>query len=145
MSGMEKGDLPGWAHPLWEAIGSPDIDPFRSRLDGDLIERRPGLRRDDLVEIYLDARSLPEGENNIRRGRLVEISKTSLELLDEEGMQRFIARDALVEIILIAHLRPAYLDDDDLIAFEHKDMKRRKKRLEKAETDNMDDEQHIWG
>ena len=41
--------------------------------------------------------------------------KTSLEVLDEDGVQRFIARDTIVQIVLIAHTRPAYIDDKELL------------------------------
>ena len=50
-------DLPEWAKSMWEELGSPDLDELKSVHSGDLMERRHGLRKDDLVEIQMDARN----------------------------------------------------------------------------------------
>lgn len=52
----------------------------------------------------------------------------------------------LVQINLIAHTRPAYIDDDELLAFERKDHKRRSSIHEDVErkADGKDDS-HLWG
>ena len=68
MAGIE---LPDWAQIMWEDLGSPDLDGIDSIISGDLMERRHGLRRDDLVEIQLDARAMSEGEDLWLRGRLL--------------------------------------------------------------------------
>ena len=47
--------LPKWAVPIWEKMGSPSIDDYESVHNGELLERRHGLRKDDLVEVLLDA------------------------------------------------------------------------------------------
>lgn len=129
---------------LWEAAGEPDLAKLEDVVDGDLIERRHGLRRDDLLEILLDPRAVPEGEEPMRRGRLLATHKTTIELLDAEGAVRYIARDAIVEMVVVSHLRPAYIDDEELHAFERDDGKRRSKLHEKAEKkdDRLD---HAWG
>ena len=55
--------LPDWATPLWKELGSPDLDAHLSVASGDLFDRRHGLRRDDIVEVLLDVRAIPEGDD----------------------------------------------------------------------------------
>ena len=50
-----KIELPKWASNLWKELGSPDLESIQGITQGDLLERRNGLRRDDLVEIQIDA------------------------------------------------------------------------------------------
>ena len=66
-------------------MGSPKLEDVADVIDGDLLKRRHGLRRDDLIEILMDARSLVEGHDPWIRGRLLSSGKTSLELLGEIG------------------------------------------------------------
>ena len=138
--------LPEWAIGLWNDLGSPSLEDLQGVLHGDLLERRNGLRRDDLVEILIDARALlPDAEPWVR-GRLISSGKTSLEILDGDGVQRFIARDTIVQIVLVAHMRPAYIDDKELLAFEREDMKRRSTLHEKVEKETAgNDDAHLWG
>ena len=111
-----------------------------------MLERRNGLRRDDLIEILIDARALIPDSDPWVRGRLISSGKTSLEILDGDGVQRFIARDTIVQIVLIAHTRPAYIDDKELLAFEREDMKRRSTLHEKVEKETTgNDDAHLWG
>ena len=139
-------ELPEWAIGLWNDLGSPSLEDLQGVLHGDLLERRNGLRRDDLVEILIDARALiPDAEPWVR-GRLISSGKTSLEILDGDGVQRFIARDTIVQIVLVAHMRPAYIDDKELLAFEREDMKRRSTLHEKVEKETAgNDDAHLWG
>ena len=65
---------------MWAEAGEPDLESLGSVLDGKLLGRRPGLRKDDLIEIHLDARSFPPDADTIRRGRLISTGKTSIEL-----------------------------------------------------------------
>jgi len=110
------------------------------------MDRRSGLRRDDIVEILLDARGLPEGDDPWIRGRLVSSHKSSLEIVDEEERFRAIARDAIVEVRLIAHTRPPYIEDEELLTFEREDIKRRSKLHEKVEKETKEnDDSHLWG
>ena len=142
----KKPDLPDWAVGLWNDLGSPSLNKLQGVHNGDLLERRNGLRRDDLIEVLIDARALLPDVNPWVRGRLISSGKTSLEILDEDGVQRFIARDTIVQIVLIAHTRPAYIDDKELLAFEREDMKRRStlhEKVEKETTGNND--AHLWG
>ena len=143
MAGIE---LPDWAQIMWEDLGSPDLDGIDSIISGDLMERRHGLRRDDLVEIQLDARAMSEGEDLWLRGRLLSSGKTSLEILSTDGGHIYLARDVIVRVKLIAHTRPAYIDDAELLEFEREDQKRRSKLHEKVEkkTKGIDDS-HLWG
>ena len=143
MAGIE---LPDWAQIMWEDLGSPDLDGIDSIISGDLMERRLGLRRDDLVEIQLDARAMSEGEDLWLRGRLLSSGKTSLEILSTDGEHIYLARDVIVRVKLIAHTRPAYIDDAELLEFEREDQKRRSKLHEKVEkkTKGIDDS-HLWG
>ena len=52
----DSPDLPEWALSIWESLGKPDVS--EDVLTGPLLDRRAGMRRDDLVEVLLDARSL---------------------------------------------------------------------------------------
>ena len=131
---------------MWEDLGSPKLETLGSIHTGDLLERRHGLRRDDLVEILLDARALgPDAQNSIK-GRLLSSGKTSIEVLTDEEKIEYIARDVIVKVTLIAHTRPAYIDDEQLLAFEREDQKRRSKLHEKVEKETKgDDDSHLWG
>ena len=141
-----KVELPEWAVGLWSDLGSPSLEELQGVHHGDLLRRRNGLRRDDLIEILIDARALlPDAEPWVR-GRLISSGKTSLEILDETGARRFVARDTVVQIVLIAHMRPAYIDDKELLAFEREDMKRRSTLHEKVEKETAgNDDAHLWG
>ena len=139
-------DLPDWARSMWEDLGSPELEDLKSVHTGDLMERRHGLRRDDLVEIQLDARSLIEGEETWVRGRLLSSGKSSIELLTSEGDHVYLARDVIVRVVLIAHTRPAYIDDKELLEFERADQKRRSNLHEKVEKKTKgNDDSHLWG
>ena len=47
---------------------------------------------------------------------------------------------------LIAHMRPAYIDDDELLQFEREDQKRRTKIHEDVEKKTKGgDDDHLWG
>ena len=139
-------DLPDWARSMWEELGSPDLSELQSVHTGDLMERRHGLRKDDLVEIQLDARAFREDEETWVRGRLLSSGKSSLEILTSEGEHAYIARDVIVKIVLVAHTRPAYIDDKDLLEFERADQKRRTNLHEKVEKKTKgNDDSHLWG
>ena len=141
-----KVDLPEWAHGLWKELGSPALEKIQSVHHGELLERRHGLRRDDIVEIQLDARSLREEDEHTLRGRLLSSGKSSIELHDENGIHQYIARDVIVKISLICHTRPAYIDDSELLTYERADMKRRNKLHETVEKKtNKSDDSHLWG
>ena len=98
------------------------------------------------AKTFIDARALLPDSDPWVRGRLISSGKTSLEILDGDGVQRFIARDTIVQIVLIAHTRPAYIDDKELLAFEREDMKRRSTLHEKVEKETTgNDDAHLWG
>ena len=138
--------LPDWAASMWEEMGSPDLDGIQSVYDGDLLDRRVGLRRDDFIEIHMDVQSFTKPEHAFIRGRLLSSGKSSLEILTEDGQCHFIARDVIVKMVLVAHTRPAYIDDKELLAFERADMKRRSKLHEKVEKETEgNDDSHLWG
>ena len=139
-------DLPDWAKSMWEELGSPEISELQSIHTGDLMERRHGLRKDDLVEIQLDARSLRDGDESWVRGRLLSSGKSSLEVLTTDGEHAYIAREVIVKIVLVAHTRPAYIDDKELLEFERADQKRRTNLHEKEEKKTKgNDDSHLWG
>ena len=139
-------DLPEWAKSMWEELGSPDLDELKSVHCGDLMERRHGLRKDDLVEIQMDARALREGEETWIRGRLLSSGKSSIELLTTNGDHIYLAREVIVKVVLIAHTRPAYIDDKELVEFERADQKRRSNLHEKVEKKTKgNDDSHLWG
>ena len=56
-----------------------------------------------------------------------------MEIMDENGVFRSIARDVIVEVRLIAHMRVPYLEDREMMTFEKEDMRRRSSMQEKAE------------
>ena len=146
MAKKGKVEVPDWAEKMLKQMGSPKIEDFVSVVKGDLLERRHGLRRDDIISIQLDSRSLRDDDEHILRGRLLSSGKTSIELLDENGIHQYIARDVIVKITLICHTRPAYIDDSELLTFERADMKRRNKLHETVEKKtNKSDDSHLWG
>ena len=139
-------DLPEWAQSMWEELGSPDITDLQSVHTGDLMERRHGLRKDDLVEIQLDARALKDGDETWVRGRLLSSGKSSIELLTTDDEHVYIAREVIVRVVLVAHTRPAYIDDKELLEFERADQKRRTNLHEKVEKKTKgNDDSHLWG
>ncbi len=150
MAGTRKGkridNLPGWARRIHEEYGSPDLSDLEDVFHGPLLERRSGLRKDDLIEILLDARALPEDTNPWVRGMLLGTSRNAVEILDERGSFRSIARDVIVEVRLVTHLRRPYIDDRELLTFEKEDFRRRSSMQEEAErsADGSDDS-HLWG
>jgi hypothetical protein len=138
--------LPDWALPIWEDMGSPNLSEVQAILHGDLLDRRNGLRKDDIVEILLDARAFTDGVDTRIRGVLLSTGKGSLEVLVDDGSRQFISRDVIVKITLIAHTRPAYIDDEELLSFEREDMKRRSKLHERVEKESTGDtDSHLWG
>ena len=70
-----KVDLPDWALGLWKELGSPALEKLQSVHHGDLLERRNGLRRDDLIKILIDARALLPDADPWVRGRLISSGK----------------------------------------------------------------------
>ncbi|MEE3029752.1 MAG: hypothetical protein VX331_00885, partial [Candidatus Thermoplasmatota archaeon] len=103
-------ELPQWAQKELGRMGIDDASAFQDELYGPIADRKSGLRRDDLVEILLDARSISGEIDPWIRGRLISSHKSSIEILDDEGRFRAIAREVVVEIRLIAHTRPLYID-----------------------------------
>jgi hypothetical protein len=139
-------ELPDWANELWQDLGSPELEGIDSVHTGDLLERRHGLRRDDLIKVMLDARALPKDEDAWLCGRLLSSGKSTIEILGCDGRHHYLARDVIVQVILVAHTRPAYIDDDELLSFERADQKRRTNLHEKAEKETSGTgDSHIWG
>ena len=96
-------ELPDWAQSMWEELGSPELEDVESVHTGDLMERRHGLRKDDLVEIQLDTRALRSDEDNWVKGRLLSSGKSSIELLTTDGRHVYLSREIIVRVVLIAH------------------------------------------
>ena len=146
MAKKKSVDLPDWAKSMWEDMGSPELEGLNPVYNGDLLERRQGLRRDDFVELHLNVQAFADPEDAHVRGRLISSGKSSLEILTDEGRCIFISREVIVKMELIAHTRPAYIDDKELLAFEREDMKRRSKLHEKVEKETKgNDDSHLWG
>ena len=112
---------------------------------GPLAGRTSGLRKDDLVEILIDSRALPEKSDPYIRGMLVGTSRNVIEIWDENGDFRSIARDIIVQLRLITHLRKPYIEDKELLTFEKEEIRRRSNLHEEAErqVDGRDDN-HVW-
>jgi hypothetical protein len=149
MAGGNPNDetvVPDWAIDLYKSYGSPDLSTHDDVYVGPLIGRKSGLRKDDIVEMVIDARAVREEQQNVIRGMLISTGRSSIDLLDEDGSFRSFSRDVVVEIRLIAHMRPQYIDDDELLFFEREDMRRRTSVSEQAErkADGHDDS-HVWG
>ena len=100
---------------------------------GPLLDRKYGLRKDDLVEMLLDKRMLPDDKDPIVRGMMLGGRSSSIDILDDNGDFRSISRDAIVEVRLVTHLRVNYIEDKELLKFEKEDMKRRSEVHEMAE------------
>ncbi|DAC63475.1 MAG: hypothetical protein HOE00_02870 [Euryarchaeota archaeon] len=141
----EVNDLPEWAKRIHQEYGSPKLETIQDIFLGPLIKRKSGLRKDDLIEILLDSRALPKDSDPYIRGMLVGTSRNVIEILDENGDFRSIARDVIVELRLITHLRKPYIEDRELLTFEKEDMRRRSNLHEAAErqADGRDDN-HVW-
>ncbi|DAC65859.1 TPA: hypothetical protein HA324_05640 [Candidatus Thalassarchaeaceae archaeon] len=141
----EVTDLPEWAKRIHQEYGSPELETIQDIFLGPLIKRKSGLRKDDLIEILLDGRALPKDSDPYIRGMLVGTSRNVIEILDENGDFRSIARDVIVELRLITHLRKPYIEDRELLTFEKEDMRRRSNLHEAAErqADGRDDN-HVW-
>ena len=143
--GRRVGDLPDWARDIHEIYGSPELSKLEDIYLGPLIGRKSGLRKDDLIEILLDVRALPEDSDPWARGMLIGTSRNVVEILDQNGQFRSIARDVIVELRLVTHLRAPYIEDRELLTFEKEDMRRRSNLHEEAErqADGHDDS-HLW-
>ena len=78
---------------------------------------------------------------------LLATSRNAVEMLDENGKYRSIARDVIVEVRLVTHLRKPYIEDDELLTFEKEDLRRRSNVHEQAErqADGGSDVSHLWG
>ena len=137
--------LPEWAIPLWEDLGKPDFSEFEDVRTGPLLERRSGLRRDDFVEILLDSRGLPEGMDNWMRGRLMGTNKNTLLLVTPDGAYHAVSRRIVIDVILVAHMRAAYIDDRELLDYEREDMKRRNSLQEEVEKRSTGADDLSWG
>tara|TARA_B100001996_G_scaffold147960_1_gene112694 strand:+ start:1352 stop:1780 length:429 start_codon:yes stop_codon:yes gene_type:complete len=139
-------DLPEWAERELEKMGIEDTSAFEDNLYGPIADRKSGLRRDDLVELLLDVNSLSGEIDPWVRGRLLSSHKSSIEILDDEGRFRAIAREVIVEVRLIAHTRPQYIDDEELMTFERSEARRRSEIQEQVEKlASNSHESHQWG
>lgn len=140
-------DLPAWAKRFAEEYGAEDLDGREDVFFGPLIDRRSGLRKDDLIELLIDARALRADDDPWVRGMLLATSRNAVEMLDEFGQYRSIARDVIVEVRLVTHLRKPYIEDDELLTFEKEDIRRRSNVHEQAErqADGGSDDSHLWG
>lgn len=149
MSGGESerdiGNLPEWATKFHQEYGEPELSELQDIFLGPLIGRKSGLRKDDLIEILLDSRVLPNNTEPYIRGMLVGTSRNVIEIWDENGDFRSIARDVIIQLRLITHLRKPYIEDKELLTFEKEEIRRRSNLHEEAErqVDGRDDN-HVW-
>ena len=137
--------LPEWARRMYVENGSPDLNKNKDIFYGALIDRKHGLRKDDLIEITIDNRVLTKDGDRKVGGMLIGTTRNSVDILDSNGSFISIARDVIVQIEIIAHMRKPYLEDDELLTFEKEDMRRRVNVQEKAEK-NIEGRRdgHIW-
>tara|TARA_Y100001968_G_scaffold153565_1_gene140336 strand:+ start:781 stop:1230 length:450 start_codon:yes stop_codon:yes gene_type:complete len=143
--GRKIEDLPEWAVRFHESYGSPDLGDLGDVFHGPLMDRKYGLRKDDLVEVLIDRRMIPEDRDPVIRGMMVGGRSTSIDILDNFGEFRSISRDVIVEVRLISHLRKTYIEDEELLKFEKDDMKRRSEVHEMAEKTSEDHGSNLWG
>ena len=95
------------------------------------------------LRFIFNAQAFNNPEDAFVRGRLLSSGKNSLEILTEEGTA-FHRRDVIVKMVLVAHTRPAYIDDKELLALNARDMKRRSKLHEKVEKETKgNDDSHL--
>ena len=137
--------MPAWAASFFENYGSPSLDELGDVFHGPLLDRKYGLRKDDLVEMLLDRRMLPDDRDPWVRGMMVGGRSSSIDVLDENGDFRSISRDAIVEVRLVTHLRKTYIEDEELLKFEKDDIRRRSEMHEKAEKTSDGYESNLWG
>lgn len=138
-------NLPEWAKKMYIENGSPDLKENEDIFHGPLIDRKHGLRKDDLIEISIDDRVLPKNENRKIGGMLIGTTRNSVDVLDADGNFLSISRDRIVQIKIIIHLRKTYLEDEELLTFEKEDMRRRANVQEKAEKNAEGSRDgHIW-
>tara|TARA_B100000131_G_C18008865_1_gene569626 strand:+ start:578 stop:1027 length:450 start_codon:yes stop_codon:yes gene_type:complete len=137
--------LPEWAIGFYEDYGAPDLIGLADVFHGPLMDRKFGLRKDDLVEVLLDRRMLPENRDPVVRGMMIGGRGTSIDILDENGDFRTISRDVIVEVKLVSHLRMTYIEDEELLKFEKDDLKRRSEVHEMAEKTSEDHGSNLWG
>ena len=144
-SEADNDDLPEWATRIHQEYGEPKLSELKDIFLGPLVGRKSGLRKDDLVEILLDSRALPDNSDPYIRGMLVGTSRNVIEVWDENGDFRSIARDIIVQLRLITHLRKPYIEDKELLTFEKEEIRRRSNLHEEAErqVDGRDDN-HVW-
>ena len=64
-------NLPEWAKKMYIENGSPDLKETEDVFHGPLIDRKHGLRKDDLIEISIDDRVLSQKENRKIGGMLI--------------------------------------------------------------------------
>ena len=145
--GKRIDSLPEWAKRFAEEYGTKDLEDRNDVFFGPLIDRRSGLRKDDLIKMLIDARALRAEEDPWVRGMLLATSRNAIEMLDENGEYRSIARDVIVEVRLVTHLRKPYIEDDELLTFEKEDLRRRSNVHEQAErqADGGSDDSHLCG
>ena len=143
--GRRVEDLPDWARRFYEDYGSPALDSLDDVFHGPQMDRKSGLRRVDLIEILLDRRMLPDDKDPFVRGMLVGTNRNSIDILDQNGDFRSIARDVIVEVRLVTHLRRTYIEDKELLKFEKDDIRRRSEMHEKAEKTSDGYESNLWG
>lgn len=130
---------------MYEDYGSPELDGLGDVFRGPLMDRKSGLRKDDIIEVLLDRRMLPESREPWVRGMLVGTTRNAIEILDQSGDFRSVARDVIVEVRLVTHLRRSYIEDRELLKFEKDDMRRRSEMHEKAEKTGEGYESSLWG
>lgn len=130
---------------MYEEYGSPELEGLGDVFHGPLMDRKSGLRKDDLIEVLLDIRMLPEDREPWVRGMLIGTTRNAIEILDQRGDFRSVARDVIVEVRLITHLRRTYIEDRELLKFEKDDMRRRSEMHEKAEKTGEGYESSLWG
>ena len=84
--------------------------------------QRSGLRKDDIIELLIDAQALRADDDPLIRGMLLA-ALNAVEMLDEFGQYRSIARDVIVSTTCSNSLEDKCIEDDELLTFEKEDLK----------------------
>ncbi|HJL60032.1 MAG TPA: hypothetical protein QF621_06745, partial [Candidatus Thalassarchaeaceae archaeon] len=66
-------------------------------------------------------------------------------LITPDGAYHAVSRRVIIDVVLVAHMRAAYIDDRELLDYEREDMKRRSSLQEEVEKRSTGADDLSWG